>query len=288
LVRWPACAGAAGAPAGPARPRKGARRIDLGLQGKVTLVTGGTGVLGLAIARRFAAEGSAVAICGRDPGRLEAALGVLRRAGGRAEGYVAHLDRPRDVAALVASTVAALGRLDVVVSGAGAALPGSVEDISVEQMETVLRTRVLGPWELARQALPHLRRQRTGRFILIVDQTGKVPGARTIAAAVAGTAQHAFVKSLSDYLGPANILVTAVCPAHIQAPGAAPGPPAGERYVGRSLEQQESGWGLEPPLPRPGEPDDVARAVVFLASERASFLTGTNLDVDGGHQRMIF
>ncbi len=262
--------------------------MDLGLQEKVVLVTGGTSGIGLAIAQRFIGEGAAVAVCGRDRTRLDAAVRALRDAGGNAEGFIAHVDRMADVKSLVASTVARFGRLDIVVSNAGTHLKGSVEDLPVERLEQHLRTKVLGVWELARQALPHLRKQKSGRFIVIVGQAGKVPGANVIASAVTNAAQHAFVKSLSDYLGKDNILVNAVCPSRIKSPLTDTLNLDGERYLGLSLEHQESGWGLKVPLGRFGEPDDIASAVVFMASERASFLTGTNIDVDGGYQRMIF
>ena len=112
--------------------------------------------------------------------------------------------------------------------------------------------------------------------------------ANTIASCVANAAQHAFVKALSDDLGKDNILVNAVCPSRIRTPRTDGKPYEGERYLGRSLEHQESGWGLEVPLGHIGESEDVANAIAFLASEQATFITGTNLDVDGGYQRMIF
>jgi 3-oxoacyl-[acyl-carrier protein] reductase len=115
-----------------------------------------------------------------------------------------------------------------------------------------------------------------------------VPAANTIGSCVTDAAQHAFVKALSDHLGKDNILVTAVCPSHIRTPMTEGLDLEGERYIGHSLEHQQSGWGLQVPLGRMGEPEDVANAIAFLASERASFLNGTNLDVYGGYQRMIF
>jgi 3-oxoacyl-[acyl-carrier protein] reductase len=96
------------------------------------------------------------------------------------------------------------------------------------------------------------------------------------------------VKSLADFLGPDNILVNAVCPSRITSPLTQKLNLDGERYIGVSLEHQESGWGVQVPLGRFGDPDDIAAAVVFMASECASFITGTNIDVDGGYQRMIF
>lgn len=266
--------------------------MDLKLTGKAVLITGGSSGIGLATASRFLAEGADVFIAGRDPGRLETAIDRLRNGGGAAAGKVGGIagdvGQPADVEAMVAGAVAALGRLDIVVSNAGTHLRGDFDALETASVEAQLRTRLLGAWELARQAVPHLRRQGSGRFIVVIGQAGKVPAADMIGSCVTNAAQHAFVKALSDHLGRDNILVTAVCPSHIRTPMTEGADMAGERYLGRSLEHQESGWGLQVPLGRMGAPEDVANAITFLASERAAFLSGTNLDVDGGYQRMIF
>ena len=109
-----------------------------------------------------------------------------------------------------------------------------------------------------------------------------------IASTITNAAQHAFVKSLSDELAPDRILVNAVCPSRIKSPLTDTLKLYNEVYLGRSLEQQESKWGAEVPLGRWGTPDDIANAVTFLASDRAAFIVGANIDVDGGHQRSIF
>jgi 3-oxoacyl-[acyl-carrier protein] reductase len=96
------------------------------------------------------------------------------------------------------------------------------------------------------------------------------------------------VKSLSDDLGRYGILVNAVCPSRISSPLTSDLVIDEEQYLGRSLEQQESGWGSTVPLGRWGDPDDIATAVAFMVSARAGYLCGANIDVDGGHQRMIF
>jgi NAD(P)-dependent dehydrogenase (short-subunit alcohol dehydrogenase family) len=266
--------------------------LDLGLKGKVAIVTGGSSGIGLATAQRFLAEGARVAIVGRNAGTLEKAAQALRAGDGVAAADVAifagDVAKPADIAAMVAGAVDALGRLDIVVSNAGSRLPGDFDTLDISALEAHWRTKVLGTWELARQATPHLRKQSSGRFIVVIDQAGKVPAASTIGACVTAAAQHAFIKALSDHLAKDNILVTAVCPSHIRTPATEGLNLDGERYLGVSLEHQESGWGLKVPLGRMGAPEDVANAIAFLASERASFLCGTNFDVDGGYQRMIF
>jgi 3-oxoacyl-[acyl-carrier protein] reductase len=262
--------------------------MDLGLTGKVALVTGATSGLGLAIARRLAQEGCGVAISGRDRGKLAGAVeGLAGSSSARIEGIAADMHAPGDVRALVERTVAAFGGLDIVVSNAGTHLAGRIHEVTAEEISAHLATKVVGAWELARQAAPHMRQRGGGRFIVIIGQAGKVPQASAIASAVVNAAQHAFVKSLSDELGRSNILVNAVCPSRIVTPLTDKLELHNELYLGRSLEQQESRWGAEVPLGRWGEPDDVADAVAFLASERAGFICGANIDVDGGHQRSI-
>jgi 3-oxoacyl-[acyl-carrier protein] reductase len=262
--------------------------MDLGLTGKAALVTGATSGIGLAIARRLAEEGCNVAISGRDRDRLAGAIESLAGVSAtRIEGMAADMRVAGDVQALVERTVAALGGLDIVVSNAGTHLPGRIDEVAGEELAAHLATKVVGAWELARRTAPHMRARGGGRFIVIIGQAGKVPQAGAIASAVVNAAQHAFVKSLSDELGRSNILVNAVCPSRIATPLTDKLTLHNEVHLGRSLEQQQSRWGADVPLGRRGEPEDVADAVAFLASGRAGFICGANIDVDGGHQRSI-
>jgi 3-oxoacyl-[acyl-carrier protein] reductase len=258
--------------------------MDLGLNGKVALVTGGSSGIGLAIAQKLAAEGCKVAIAGRERGKLDAAAATITGA----RGFSADMREPAQVERMVEDVVKAFGRIDIVVSNAGTHLPGRLEDVDTAALAAQLATKVIGPWELAKRVAPHMRGQGGGRFIMIIGQAGKVPQANGIASTISNAAQHAFVKSLSDDLARDKILVNAVCPSRIKSPlTQALGQLHNEVYLGRSLEQQETKWGAEVPLGRWGTPDDIANAVVFLASERAGFIVGSNIDVDGGHQRSI-
>lgn len=258
--------------------------MDLGLKGKVALVSGGSSGIGLAIAARLADEGCKVAIAGRRQARLDAAVVEVPDA----RGFAGDVSDPAQVARLVDQTIAAFGRIDIVVSNAGTHLPGRLEDVETGALARHIETKVLGPWELAKRVAPHMRRQGGGRFIVIIGQAGKVPQANGIASTISNAAQHAFVKSLSDDLARDRILVNAVCPSRIKSPLTDGLRLYNEVFLGRSLEQQEARWGAEVPLGRWGTPEDIANAVAFLASDRAAFIVGSNIDVDGGHQRSIF
>lgn len=260
--------------------------MQLGLTGKTALVTGGTSGIGLAIARTLAAEGCRVAICGRDKAKLDKVVTAIKSSD--AKGFVADICKQADVAALIDNVTEAFGGIDIVVSNAGTHLPGTFEQITADALQRHFQTKVIGAWELARNVAPVMKRAGGGRFIVIIGQAGKVPQANGIASTVINAAQHAFVKSLSDDLAPHGILVNAVCPSRIKTPLTEGLTLHNELYYGRSLEQQESKWGAEVPLGRWGTPDDIAKAVAFLASARAAFIVGSNIDVDGGHQRSIF
>ena len=259
--------------------------MQLGLTGKVALISGGTSGIGLAIAQTLAAEGCNVAVCGRDKAKLDRAVAAIKS---DAKGFVADICKPADVATLVDSVSKVFGGIDIVVSNAGTHLPGRLDEIASEALQRHFQTKVLGAWELARRVVPVMKQRGDGRIIVIIGQAGKVPQANAIASTVINAAQHAFVKSLSDELAPHGILVNAVCPSRIKSPLTESLTLHNEVYYGRSLEQQEGKWGAEVPLGHWGTPEDIAKAVAFLASDRAGFIVGANIDVDGGHQRSIF
>lgn len=261
--------------------------MDLNLSGRIALVTGAGSGIGRAIALKLAAEGTSVMLGGRDESKLAAVAGEIG-APGRVRSCAADVGVAAEAVRLVAETVSAFGRIDILVSNAGTHLRGRIEDLAGEALEAHFRTKVLGPWELIRAAAAPMRQAGGGRVILIIGQAGKVPGGNVPASAIVNAAQHALVKSVSDDLGRDGILVNAVCPSRIESPLSKSIEIDEEVYLGRSLGQQESGWGSTVPLGRWGTAEDIANAVAFVASDRAAFMNGSNIDVDGGHQRMIF
>ncbi len=145
--------------------------MDLGLTGKVALITGGSSGIGLAIAQKLAAEGCKVAIAGRQRAKLDTAAAQIPGA----RGFTADVRMADQVAKLVGDVIAAFGRIDIVVSNAGTHLPGRMEDVETGALAQHIDTKVLGAWELAKCVTPHMRKQGGGRFIVIIGQAGKVP-----------------------------------------------------------------------------------------------------------------
>lgn len=131
--------------------------MDLGLTGKSALITGGTSGIGLSIAHRLGQEGCSVTICGRDEARLTKALEELRASKITCHGFTADICETSQIQALVQATIRAAGKIDIVVSNAGTHLQGPIDNVTTDQLENHLRTKLLGPWELARQIAPHMR-----------------------------------------------------------------------------------------------------------------------------------
>ncbi|HEX3162068.1 MAG TPA: SDR family NAD(P)-dependent oxidoreductase, partial [Pseudolabrys sp.] len=184
--------------------------MQLGLTGKVALITGGTSGIGLAIAQTLAVEGCRIAICGRDKRKLDKAVAAIKSPD--AKGFIADVCKPDDVATLIDNVDKTFGGIDIVVSNAGTHLPGRLDEVAGDALQRHFQTKVFGAWELARRVVPVMKARGGGRFIVIIGQAGKVPQANGIASTVINAAQHAFVKSLSDDLAPHGILVNAVCP----------------------------------------------------------------------------
>ena len=175
--------------------------MDLGLTGKTALITGGTSGIGLAIAHRLGEEGCRVAICGRDEDRLDGAVASSSSRWRKASSPICA--KPGDVAALVEDTVKSVRRHRHRGQQCRHACRGAHRRGRRRRAAAAhFQTKVLGAWELARRAAPHMRKHGGGRFIVIIGQAGKVPQANAIASTVVNAAQHAFVKSLSDELAP--------------------------------------------------------------------------------------
>jgi NAD(P)-dependent dehydrogenase (short-subunit alcohol dehydrogenase family) len=268
--------------------------MDLGLGGQVVLVTGGSRGIGLATAIAFRREGARVAICARSVDQLESAATALRAEPGGGDDDVLAL--PCDVTSqdevntLVERIVAEWGRLDVLVNNAGGSLAAPFEDVTPEMWEGDTRLKIWGQIHTCRAVLPQMRAQGSGRVINISTPGGRTPGASSLPTAVSRAADLALTKALSKEYGPHGVLVNAVCIGLI-ATEAAMGNMTRARGVtqGLSHDEQWRAWAAERgiPLGRPGEPEEIAKAILFLASDLASYVAGVALTVDGGRSTVM-
>lgn len=251
--------------------------MDLGLKDKVAIVTGGSRGLGRAMAQGLVREGSRVVICAREADVLEHAAQEMRGEGGQVMAVPADMTQESDIQRLVQTTLDSFGRIDILVNNVGGALGGATP--SDEDWHATIDLNLMAAVRTCRLVVPEMRRQRSGRIINISSIYGRESGgAQTYNASKA--AIISFSKSLANQVAAEGITVNSVCPGSIQFPGGS---------WDRRVQQDPEGMArfVEQSIPsgRFGTAEEVASVVVFLASERASWVTGAAITVDGGQSR---
>lgn len=257
--------------------------MDLGLKDRVAVVTGGSMGLGLAVARELAREGARVVVSARDEARLrEAAEEIGRETGGEVLAIPADMTRPGQIRALVERTVEAWGAVDIAVANAGGPPGTRFETTSAEQFEAAVQMNLMGTVRLAQEVVPHMKRRRWGRFIAITSVSVKQPLAGLVLSNTARAGVVGFMKTLATETAPHGILCNVVAPGFMRTGRVEDLAAERARNEGRSQEEVMAEMGSRIPLGRMGEPEELAALVAFLASERAGYVTGTTIQVDGG------
>ncbi|MBL8383373.1 MAG: SDR family oxidoreductase [Burkholderiales bacterium] len=252
--------------------------MQLDLQGKVAIVTGGTQGIGRATAELLAREGAAVAIVARGLERLDDVSDAIRGAGGKVAAIAADVGQAADCERVVAETLAAFGRIDILVNNAGTSATGEFEKVTDATWQADFDLKLFAAIRLARLAIPHMRTQGGGRIINITNIGAKQPRAKSMPTTVTRAAGLALTKALSKEFAADGILVNTVCIGLIRAG-------QHERKAaaaGVDLEQHYAAMGREIPLGRVGRAEEVANVIAFLASSAASYVTGTSINLDGG------
>lgn len=260
--------------------------MDLGLTGKVALITGGSYGIGRASAISMGREGAHLAICARRGEVLEeAALEVREKTGAQVLPIQADVTKAEDIERTVQSTVDHFGRLDILVNNAGSSAAMPFEDIDDDQWQADLELKVWASIRFSRLAIPHLRNVGGGRIINVTNIGSKTPGASSMPTAASRAAGNAITKALSKDLGKDNITVNSICIGLIKSGQM-------ERRYER-LKGDDPNLTLEDvwargarnqniPLGRVGEPEEAGDVIAFMASARSSFVNGVALNLDGG------
>lgn len=245
--------------------------------GRTILITGGGTGIGKACALAFAAEGGKVIISGRRKAPLKETVEQIKAAGGEAEYFVSDVSRPEQVDALVDAVATKYGTIDVVVANASVVLVKPIEETSNEDIDTLVDINVKGNYYLLRKSVQQMKKQGYGNIVAMSSMSGIVGHPCMTLYCCTKAAILNMVRALALELATSNIRVNAVCPGTIDTPmprGYAASTPNPDETIQKFIDAE--------PMKRLGTPEEVAAVTLFLASDEASFVTGSAYAVDGG------
>ena len=258
--------------------------MDLGLTGKVAVVTGGSRGIGFAAAKALIAEGAHVVVCARGAEQLRMAVEQVRAVaanGAKAAGVTADVSTEAGVATVIDAAVATFGRLDVLVNNVGLAKGADLESTTDADWQDAFDQTLFPAIRASRLAVPHMRKQGGGAIVTVSSIFGRESGGRMTYNAVKA-AEISLTKSLAQQLAKDQIRVVSVAPGSILFEGGSwwkrvqADPKGMADFVAREL-----------PFGRFGKPDEIGAAIAFLASPKASWVSGTTVVVDGCQSRMF-
>jgi 3-oxoacyl-[acyl-carrier protein] reductase len=259
----------------------GFRAVDLGLTDRVCVVTGSTAGIGLETARMLAAEGARVVVSGRDSERVEAAEADV----GAALGVAGDLSRPEAPGELIARAEAELGRVDCLVNNVGLAVQVGFDELTDADWAAMWQLNVMSYVRAIQAVLPGMRGRGSGRIVNVSSTAGKRPSTSMPDYSVTKAAVLSLSRLVADVYAADGILCNAVTPGPTASPAwLAPGGLADQaaQRSGKSREEALAGVAKGRPLGRLAEPEEIAAVIVFLCSDRASYVTGAAWSADGG------
>jgi 3-oxoacyl-[acyl-carrier protein] reductase len=263
--------------------------MDLGLRGKVALVTAASRGLGRAVAEELAAEGASLVMCARGEKALtEAADAIRASAGVEVEAVTADVSRPDNVEKVVEAALTRFSRVDILVTNAGGPPSGKFESLGPDKWNDAIQLTLLSTVNLCRAVLPGMRQRQWGRIINVTSITVKQPVeglmlSNSLRAGVTG-----FARTLANEVARDGITVNNILPGFTRTQRVEELARATAAREGISVAEAMARSESEIPMRRLGEPREFAALAAFLASERASYITGTSIQVDGGWIRGLF
>ncbi|HEY3909739.1 MAG TPA: SDR family oxidoreductase [Stellaceae bacterium] len=260
--------------------------MDVRLDGRSAVITGGSKGLGLAIAREFAASGADVAILARDQATLADAKGQIERgAKGKVAAISCDVSKMAPIKAAYDRVMSEFGKIDIYVNNAGQSTRGPSETITDEMWQADLDLKLFAQVRFCRLLFPQMKQRKWGRIISVLNIGAKAPGADSAPTSVSRAAQMAFTKALSMEGAPHNVLVNSL---HV-------GVIVSDQIVRRhqreganiSLDEMIAQAGRAVPMGRMGRAEEFANVATFLASDAASYVTGCAINVDGGRSPVV-
>jgi 3-oxoacyl-[acyl-carrier protein] reductase len=250
--------------------------LELGLAGKVVIVTGGSEGLGRASAERFAREGARVAICARRKDVLEGAAQAIRHAtGGEVLAQPADVTQAAEIEGFVNAVVARFGGVDVLVNNAGTSAARAFDQVDDAAWQADLDLKLLAAIRFCRLVVPLMKQRGGGRIVNVTTVSGKAPSPRALPTSVTRAAGINLTKSLAGEYAADRILVNTICLGLVKSA-------QHDRRAKGDLAAHYRELAKRVPIGRVGEAEEFADLVAFLASERAGYITGTAINFDGG------
>jgi 3-oxoacyl-[acyl-carrier protein] reductase len=264
--------------------------MDMGIKGRAAVVTGGSRGIGRATARQFLEEGVRVMISGRNAETLERTRAELAKAtGGEVHATVADMTKEADIARLIDAAKQRLGTIDILVNNAGQMYSGRFAVMNDAGLKEQLETKLFGFLRAIRLVYPMMKERHWGRIVNLIGGAGKEPDPYMFGSGITNSALLNITKSLSTEFGEDGVLVNAVCPGWVDtnlwqrnAQGLAAELKTPSAEEARRLAARKNS------LNRFGKPEELANAIVFLCSERASYITGVSLNLDGGRLKSLW
>lgn len=264
--------------------------MDLGIKGRAAIVTGASRGIGREAARQFLEEGVRVMICGRNAETIEKARAELAaQTGGEVHAVVADMTKEVEIARLVDAARQKFGTVDILVNNAGQMYSGRFAVMSDAGLKEQFETKIFGFLRAIRLVYPLMKAQKWGRIVNIIGGAGKEPDPYMFGSGITNSGLLNITKSLSTEFGEDNVLVNAVCPGWVatnlwqrNAQGLQQELKAQTEEEARRLAARKNS------LNRFGKPEELANAIVFLCSERASYITGVSLNLDGGRLKGLW
>jgi 3-oxoacyl-[acyl-carrier protein] reductase len=264
--------------------------MDLGIKGRRAIVTGGSSGIGFETARQFLEEGVRVLITGRNQQKLDKARDELaRRTGGEVHAVVADMTKESDIAKMVETAKQKMGGVDILVNNAGQMYSGRFSVIKDDELKTQLETKLFGFMRAIRAVYPMMKAQKWGRIVNTIGGAGKEPDPYMFGSAMTNSALLNLTKSLSEEFGEDNILVNAICPGWVETDLWVRNAEGMRKEFGVTTETEARKVAARKnSLGRMGRPAELANATVFLCSERASYITGVSVNLDGGRLKGLW